>query len=62
MVPILDGLNSGNTLLSGARYHRPRWSGWGLFMDTLAHHLYGPKTAGTWRSPTALIGLTGLKE
>ncbi|MBK8143640.1 MAG: hypothetical protein IPK62_00930 [Bacteroidetes bacterium] len=55
----ISGLN-GNTLLSGAAAPTVLDGVDGdYFMDTLAHHLYGPKTLGAWGSPTSLIGPSG---
>lgn len=30
-----------------------------FYIDTATYNMYGPKTAGSWGSPTSLIGPTG---
>lgn len=50
----------GRTILSGVSApSSPTGANGDFFIDTTAHTLYGPKTAGSWGSPVSLIGPTG---
>lgn len=50
----------GRTILSGVSApSSPTGADGDFFINTTAHTLYGPKTAGSWGSPVSLIGPTG---
>ena len=51
---------AGKTVLNGAGAPAGATGSNGdFFVDTTAHAIYGPKTAGAWGSPTSLIGPAG---
>jgi hypothetical protein len=51
---------AGKTLLNGAGAPSgTAGSNGDFFIDTTAHAIYGPKTAGGWGSPTSLVGPAG---
>jgi hypothetical protein len=61
-IPLAQGIAgaSGNSVLNGTGVPSSSLGVNGdFYIDTNNSQIYGPKTAGSWGSPTSLLGLTG---